>query len=123
MMDVKTRGLVNQFEMATRAHAFRGYKEPSTWPELDEKFQKAKKALKDYILGLEKAQDFGRIVEQLRLKARELCPDYPYKHNTPFEDLWAITSSLEGTRLANGDCHKKIEELEGELRELQSKVT
>lgn len=52
----------------------------------------------------------------LKKRAKELEPDYPYTQEDPFEWLWAITSSLEGTRLANDDCHKEILRLREEIR-------
>lgn len=50
------------------------------------------------------------IVSHLRKRSRELCPDYPGIQNDldPWEHLWALTSYLEGTSLANDDCHEVI---------------
>jgi hypothetical protein len=50
--------------------------------------------------------------DHLQKRAKELAPDYPYTEgDTPFTWLWALTSSLEGTRLANDDWvahHRKL---------------
>jgi hypothetical protein len=60
--------------------------------------------------------------DHLKARAKELVPDYPYADNDdPFTWLWAITSSLEGTRLANDDLHKEIDRLERENLHLELK--
>ncbi len=42
-----------------------------------------------------------RVFDHLRDRARELCPDYPFKpESDAFDHLWALSSSLEGTRQA-----------------------
>lgn len=53
----------------------------------------------------------------LRERSRELCPDYPniQKDLEPWEHLRALTASLEGTILANEDCHKFINHLRSKL--------
>lgn len=52
----------------------------------------------------------------LNERARELAPDYPFSDKSDaFDLLWAITSSLEGTNLANDDCHAEITRLRGLL--------
>ena len=47
-------------------------------------------------------------IKHLEQRAKELAPDYPYLQNDEYEYLWALTSSLEGTRAANKDLHKAI---------------
>ncbi len=44
----------------------------------------------------------------LKLQAKTLVPDYPWDKDDAFEWLWALTSSLEGTRLANDDWIKLL---------------
>ncbi len=54
--------------------------------------------------------------DHLRQRSKELCPDYPWSEEPdPFECLYAITSSIEGTNMANEDCHKLIKILGGKL--------
>ena len=57
------------------------------------------------------------IVTLLREKSREIAPDYPSIQNDlePWEHLWAITSSYEGTSQANEDCHQFIRYLGAKL--------
>lgn len=48
----------------------------------------------------------------LKRRSKELCPDYPWsKEPDPFECLSAITSALEGTEMANKECHIMIKVL------------
>lgn len=49
-------------------------------------------------------------LQQLREESRKIAPDYPNisQDLSPYEHLWAITSSYEGTKLANEDCHRYI---------------
>lgn len=52
-----------------------------------------------------------RLIAVIRQRAAELCPDYPNVTDADeFDCLWAITSALEGTLLANGDLHKMLAE-------------
>lgn len=44
-------------------------------------------------------------LKHLEARAGELAPDYPWTKHDAYEWLWALTSSLEGTRLANDDLH------------------
>lgn len=46
----------------------------------------------------------------LKERAKELVPDYPFgeRENDAFEQLWALTSSLEGTGKACDDLHETI---------------
>jgi chromosome segregation ATPase len=58
-------------------------------------------------------------IEGAHRQAREALPDYPWRAHcsetvgaTAHEAVWALRTALEGTNLANGDCHKRIQELE-----------
>lgn len=42
-------------------------------------------------------------ISHMEARTKELVPNYPYSKNDAFEWLWALTSSLEGARLACGD--------------------
>ena len=57
------------------------------------------------------------IIQLLREKSREIASDYPNidKDLEPWEHLWAISSSYEGTKLANDDLHEFIKFLIGKL--------
>lgn len=57
------------------------------------------------------------IVELLREKSRLIAPEYPNIQDDlePWEHLWAITASYEGTSLANDDLHAYIKFLLGHL--------
>jgi hypothetical protein len=57
---------------------------------------------------------YQEIKHALKERARELCPDYPNvdRELGEHEYLWAITTSLEGTRAANDDLHELIAELQ-----------
>ena len=55
-------------------------------------------------------QDHKNLCNELKRRAMELCPDYPYFQHTPYEYLWALTESLKGTQLACNDLHRIIEE-------------
>jgi hypothetical protein len=62
-------------------------------------------------------------------QAREALPDYPWRAHcsetvgaTAHEAVWALRTALEGTNLANGDCHKRIQELEANLRGEEHRV-
>lgn len=58
--------------------------------------------------------------QHLKERAMELEPDYPYTEKSdPFDWLWALTSSLEGTRLANDDVHKLWAEAKAENERLR----
>lgn len=59
--------------------------------------------------------DGNRFFQHLKEKARTMVPDYPFTRDDPWEDLWAITSSLEGITMANNDCHKMIRLLVNKL--------
>jgi len=58
-----------------------------------------------------KCEDYEQLTADIRERARELCPDYPWTLNTPHEDLWALTESLRGVSAANDDVHKMLSEV------------
>jgi hypothetical protein len=47
------------------------------------------------------------LVQRLKEDAIRLCPDYPDVATVgPFEHVWALSTALEGTRLACDDWHE-----------------
>lgn len=51
-----------------------------------------------------------QLLQHLREQSREIAPEYPRiaEDLEPWEHLWAITSSYQGTSAANCDCHRFI---------------
>lgn len=61
-------------------------------------------------------EQIDRLKEAIKEKAVKIAPDYPNVANCePWEHLWAIDSSYEGTSLANDDCHELIDILRQKL--------
>lgn len=53
-----------------------------------------------------------KIEDKIEEIAKKHCKDYPnIAYVTPWEQLYAIESYLEGIKLANNDLHKIIKEL------------
>lgn len=63
---------------------------------------------------LNNPRDFFRFLHD---KAKEISPDYPGIESSydPYDQLWAITSSYEGTAAANDECHKLIDVMREKL--------
>ena len=56
------------------------------------------------------------ILKSIKEKAITIAPDYPnIAESEPWEQLWAIQTSCEGTSAANDDCHKVIAALQRRL--------
>ena len=56
------------------------------------------------------------ITERIHEIATEYCSDYPdIENKSDFEQLYAIESTLSGTKQANEECHKMIKILGGML--------
>lgn len=60
--------------------------------------------------------DYAKLCQAIKEKAVQIAPDYPEVGKlSPYEHLYAITSSYEGTDLANKDCHLLIDHLRERL--------
>ena len=58
----------------------------------------------------------SHILAAIKEKAIKIAADYPNITDCDWrEQLWAISSSYEGTCMANDDCHKFIELLRQKL--------
>lgn len=64
----------------------------------------------------QQAEQINKLREAIKEKAVKIAPDYPNIATCePWEHLWAIESSYEGTSLANDDCHEFIDMLRQRL--------
>jgi DNA-directed RNA polymerase beta subunit len=59
-------------------------------------------------------------LELLERRSKVLAPEYPRQHNDAWEWLWSITSTLEGTNLANGDLAQQVADLTRQLEEARA---
>lgn len=64
-----------------------------------------------------RVKELSLLLSVLSSSSRELCPDYPSieTDDDPSSQLWALTSSIEGTRMANDDLHAYIESLKSQI--------
>ena len=59
---------------------------------------------------------YKSLVRSIKEKAIKIAYDYPNIENCePWEQLYAISSTYEGTNLANDECHKLIDFLRQKL--------
>lgn len=60
--------------------------------------------------------EYTKLCRAIKEKAVQIAHDYPeIGRLSPYEHLWAITSSYEGTDAANKDCHLLIDHLREKL--------
>jgi hypothetical protein len=66
---------------------------------------------------LEKLKEQAKQIEKTKQYAVRFAPDYPgIEKAEPWEQLYALVTTLEGTLAANDDLHKKIEALQADAK-------
>lgn len=89
--------------------------ETASWVESQIAKLKATIKVKQHTIA-ELQEQITKLWAAIKEKAVKIAPDYPNVANCdPWEHLWAIDSSYEGTSLANDDCHELIDILRQKL--------
>jgi hypothetical protein len=68
------------------------------------------------------AAELRRDVTHAVSEAKRREPDYPWERDTASEAVWVLGSSLEGTDLANQDCHAEIARLHSIIADLRRQL-